>query len=86
MKEKNEDKYHTSKRLVENTQCYKIYHYLKNGGVLTVGKAYSLGFGWNLRSRICELKYKGYGDNIKTRKQDGQNFNEYYYEDVKNVE
>jgi len=49
-------------KLNKNSQCGKIFEYLKNGGTLTVVKAYELGFGINLRSRIHELKSKGHGN------------------------
>ena len=49
----------TIKSFKQNSQNSKILEYLKTGASLTCLEAAQMGFGYNLRSRISDLKRFG---------------------------
>lgn len=69
----------------KESQNGKILSYLQNGGTLTVVKAYELGFGINLRSRISEIRSKGHDEIISRIVKIGNvSYCEYYIESENN--
>ena len=48
------------KSFKHDSQNFKILKYLKTGASLTCLQAAQMGFGYNLRSRVSDLKRAGY--------------------------
>jgi hypothetical protein len=67
----------TIKSFKQNSQNSKILEYLKTGASLTCLEAAQMGFGYNMRSRVSDLKRAGYNVESKQIPTNGSYIAEY---------